>query len=246
VDPVPGDGAGVVLGPPPRALFAAETPRLLVTLARLPGAWRRLKRLPAGDGRPVLVLPGLGNSDRSTVVLRRLLAALDYRVEGWGLGRNLGARVTGRDGAQLLARLEAMAEATGAPVTLIGVSLGGLMARWVAQRAPERVREVITISSPFAGPARATNVWRAFEWLTGERVDDEAVLTRMAELRRPLPVPATAIWSASDGFVNGRACRAPDDPTCRNVEIRSGHVGVQMNPQTLAAVAEALARSAED
>lgn len=63
------------------------------------------------------------------------------------------------------------------------------------------------------------------------------MVARRAEIARPLPVPATAIWSASDGLVNGALCH---DATCRGIEIRSSHMGVQMNPETLRAIARVL------
>ena len=47
-----------------------------------------LERAPRGDGHPVLVLPGLGGDDRSTVPLRGFLRRRGYAVHGWGLGTN--------------------------------------------------------------------------------------------------------------------------------------------------------------
>lgn len=231
----------MVLAPPSKQQWAAELPRAIGTIASIPGAWPGLMRAPRGDGRPVMVLPGLFNSDRSSMVMRRYLRALGYRAEGWRLGRNLGARAIGAEGDRLLARVRALAGEAGEPVTLIGVSLGGIMARFVAHRAPELVREVITVSSPYAGDPRATNVWRAFELLSGERIDSPAVMARRAEVAAALPVPATAIWSASDGLVNGAICH---DAAGRAIEIRSGHMGVHMNPQALAAIAGVLGESA--
>jgi pimeloyl-ACP methyl ester carboxylesterase len=118
------------------------------------------------------------------------------------------------------------------------------MARLAAQRHPELVREVITISSPFAGPPTATNVWRPFELLTGEKIGDAAVLARLQEAARPLPVPATAIWSRSDGLVNGLICHEPEGPGTRAIEISSSHLWVQLKPETLRAVAQVLGESA--
>ncbi|WP_239017722.1 esterase/lipase family protein [Sphingomonas aracearum] len=207
-------------------------------LVELGWRWRELAHLPRGDGRPVLILPGLFNTDRSTIVLRRSLQALGYHAEGWGLGRNLGARSTGAELERLLARVAAMAEDAGEPVTLIGISLGGIMARLAAHRAPTKVREVITIASPFAGDPRDTNVWRAFEWATGERVGDPFLAARSAEGMRPLPVPSTAIWSATDGLVNGNICRIEGE---RCIEVRSSHLWVQHRVSVLTAVAEVLA-----
>lgn len=224
--------------PPPRLAMLAEFPRAAYGLAELAARWRGLAEDPRGDGHPVLALPGLFNADRSLVVLRRHLRRLGYRTYGWGLGRNLGARTIGAESEHLMARIAELHQRTGAPVTLVGVSLGGIMARVAAHRHPEMVRGVITISSPFAGPPSATNVWRPFQWLSGERIDDPALLAQLAEAAAPLPVLSTAIWSRSDGLVNGLNCRTN---ACRAVEVRSSHLWVQMRAEVLSAVAQALA-----
>jgi len=237
MDAVSGNGDAMAVTAPSKALWAAEVPRA----AWMAATWWRhraaLAAAPRGDGRPVLLLPGLFNSDRSNIVMRRFLIRLGYRAEGWGLGRNLGAKTVGTDGEVLIARVAALAAAAG-PVTLIGISLGGIMARLVAHERPDLVREVVTVSSPFAGSGRATNVWRAFEWVTGERLDDPAVLARSARIAGALPVPATAIWSRSDGLVAGSICH---DAACRPIEVRSSHLGVQMKPEVLLAIADVLA-----
>lgn len=225
-----------VIPPPSKALWAAELPRALWMGATW---WRHRAELaaaPRGDGRTVMVLPGLFNTDAATVLLRRYLAAKGYRVHGWGLGRNRGVRSVGAEADRLIARIESLSD--NGPMTLIGISLGGIMARMAAQGRPDLVAGVVTISSPYAGPPRATNVWKAFERLTGERVDDPAVLARSAAIAGPLPCPAAAIWSRSDGLVAGIICR--DDAT-PSVEVRSSHLWVQHRPQVLAAVATILA-----
>jgi pimeloyl-ACP methyl ester carboxylesterase len=123
-------------------------------------------------------------------------------------------------------------------VTLVGISLGGIMARLATHRRPDAVREVITIASPYAASPRATNVWRAFELVTGERIDSAEVRALTAEIARPLPVPTTAIWSARDGLVNGHACH---DDHARCIEVASGHIGVQIDPDVLLVLADVLA-----
>ncbi|WP_315760440.1 esterase/lipase family protein [Sphingomonas sp. Y38-1Y] len=238
MDAVSGRGDAVALTPPPWRYTLTEVPRGAAGVARLAAAYPSLRQAPRGRGQPVMLLPGLFNSDRSNVALWRYLASLGYAVEGWGLGRNLGQRAIGHDGARLFARVEAMAVRHGAPVTLVGVSLGGLMARIAAQRMPDLVARVVTISSPFAGPPTATRVWRAYQALSGARVEDPAVRALVEEAARPLPVPITAIWSASDGLVGGAICRGED---CDAVEVRSSHIWVQFNPEVWRAVAMALA-----
>ncbi|MET0307977.1 MAG: alpha/beta hydrolase [Sphingomonas sp.] len=224
--------------PPPMPTLLAEWPRAAFGLGELAVHWPGLLRLPRGDGRPVLVLPGLFNSDRSNLVMRGLLRRLGYRTYGWGLGRNLGVRTIGAEGERLIERIAAIHRETGEKVTLVGVSLGGIMSRIAAHRRPDLVCEVITVSAPFAGPPSATNVWRPFEWLTGEKITDAAVAERLAEAARPLPVPSTAIWSRSDGLVNGLICRTGEG---RAIEVRSSHLFVQMRAEVLRAVAGVLA-----
>lgn len=184
-----------------------------------------------------MLLPGLFNSDRSNAVMRGFLNRIGYRTVGWGLGRNLGVRSVGPEAERLIERVAALAAEAG-PVTLIGVSLGGIMARLVAHERPDLVREVITVSSPFAGDGRSTNVWRAFQWFTGERLDDPAVIARSERIAGDLPVPSTAIWSRSDGLVAGQICH---DDHCRAIEVRSSHLGVQLKPEVLLAIAAVLA-----
>lgn len=231
------------LPPPSKLLWAAELPRAAWAVAGWARYRRRLVDGSRGDGRPVLILPGLFNSDRSNFALRNHLNRLGYRAEGWGLGRNLGRRAIGADGEKLFARIRALYDETGQPVTLIGVSLGGIMSRLAAHRLPGMVREVITVSSPFAGSPRSTNVWRAFEWLTGDRIDSDAVVAQSVEVVAPLPVPSTAFWSRSDGLVNGLICKIDGDPLARNIELRSSHLGVQLRPELLTAIAEILSEN---
>jgi hypothetical protein len=81
-------------------------------------------------------------------------------------------------------------------------------------------------------------VWRVFERVTGEKVTDPHVRANQALIGTEPAVPTTAIWSASDGLVQGRICRTAE---CRSIEVRSGHVWVQMRAEVLLRVAEVLA-----
>jgi len=83
-------------------LWAAELPRAALTVASLPFSRSLLAGAPRGDGRPVMILPGLANSDRSNFVMRRYLRSLGYRAEGWGLGRNFGVRTVGADADRIV------------------------------------------------------------------------------------------------------------------------------------------------
>ena len=98
---------------------------------------------------PVLVLPGLGRGDSQTLRLRRHLIGVGFDAPGWGLGVDIGP--TRRVLDRLDALLQATADADGL-VNLVGLSMGGLFTRWMAQRRPALTRQVITVCSPFRVP----------------------------------------------------------------------------------------------
>ena len=131
---------------PPPLRFAMLEQYSLVEYAglALAGPWKAL--IPAGDGQPVLVLPGFTASDRSTRPLRQVLRDKGFRAHGWGLGQNLGPRPRIVDGlGERLAELQSRYDT---PISVVGWSLGGIYARELARLAPASVRQVITLASP--------------------------------------------------------------------------------------------------
>jgi pimeloyl-ACP methyl ester carboxylesterase len=199
-----------------------------------------LMRAPRGDGHPVLALPGFLASDLSMVPMRRYLSELGYDAHAWRMGRNLGgiARLRGA----LLDRLAEIHAATGRKVSVVGWSLGGVYARDLALRAPDMVRSVVTLASPFASDVRATNATRLYEALSGEKVGGDPQF--LSAIAGDLAVPATSIYSRADGVVNWRTCRLRPSDTAENIEVRlASHVGIGVNPATLWAVADRLAQA---
>lgn len=228
----------------PSALLAlTELPRALVEFGSLGLAAPILAGAPRGDGHPVLVLPGFVTTDISTAPLRRFLRGLGYDAYAWELGRNLGPKAIGHEGEKLIARLREIHDATGHKVSLIGWSLGGVMARQLSRRAPEAVRQVISLGSPFTGRPQATNVWRTYQILTGQRLDDPDTRVQLSESALPPPVPSTAIYSREDGVVAWQNCIEPQGPETDNIEVHGSHCGLGVNPAVLYAVADRLAQA---
>ena len=198
-----------------------------------------LMRAPRGDGHPVLALPGFLASDLSMAPLRRYLTELGYDAHAWQMGRNLGGLVKMR--AALRERLAAIHAATGRKVSLVGWSLGGVYARDLALHAPELVRYVVTLGSPFANDVRATNATKLYEALSGETVGDDPEF--LAAIAGDLPMPATSIFSRADGVVNWRTCLLRPSAVAENIEVYlASHVGLGVNPAALWAVADRLAQ----
>lgn len=198
-----------------------------------------LMRAPRGDGHPVLLLPGFLASDLSMAPMRRYLRELGYDTHAWRMGRNLGG--VARTRAALRGRLAEIHAATGRKVSIVGWSLGGVYARDLALQAPDMVRNVVTLGSPFAGDVRATNATRLYEALSGEAADDNPELR--AAIAGDLPVPATSIYSRTDGIVNWRTCLLRPSDTAENIEVHfASHIGLGVNPAALWAVADRLAQ----
>jgi pimeloyl-ACP methyl ester carboxylesterase len=216
-----------------------------------PPGWRRLRevvwhfpRLLAGlgplgprgpeDGPPVLVIPGFLATDRTTMDLRRAFARAGWRVHPWLLGINLGAKA---DTLELLEkRLDELAG--GQRVLLVGWSLGGMFARQLAHRCPEKVRAVITLGSPFSGDLKTnTNVRELYERIAGHDVN-EPPFPRIVE--KP-PVPTLALWGLRDGIVAPRAARGLEHEVDKAVAIDTHHVGFAVYRPALSRVVAEIA-----
>lgn len=228
-------------GPPSLGLLMLEGGRAVSEL--LSGFLSRplLRSSPRGDGHPVLLLPGFLASDLSTRPLRSFLRELGYWAHPWGLGRNLGGPRAELE-QRILDRLAEVHERHDRKVSLVGWSLGGVYAREIARRIPERVRQVITMGSPFAGPPRANRSWWLFERLSGERID-AIPAEEFAVMRQPPPVPTTAIYSRTDGVTAWQSCLEREGPRAENIEVPGSHLGLGFNPLTLYAIADRLAQA---
>ena len=222
--------------PPAPHLRLLEARAPLEALASL-SLWPWLLAGERGDGHPVLVLPGLLADDTSTEMLRAFLRQRGWAAVGWAQGRNLGPRPGVLDAA--LQRLRSLHQRSQGKVSLVGQSLGGVYARWLAASAPDAVRLVVTLGSPIAGRASASHARRVYLAVAGEYAHD----ARRAELlRRPLAVPSTSIYSRSDGVVAWQGSVQEEGEQSENIEVRTSHVGMGMHPAVLHVVADRLAQ----
>lgn len=221
-------------------------PSLLVAIALQALVLRELLRLarrrdreppePPVDRSTVVVLPGMGVGDWSTAPLRRYLRRRGFDARGWGLGRHRpDADETLR---RFLPRLGSIAVEVGAPVALVGWSLGGIVAREAARLRPDLVRSVATLGTPVVGGLRHTAIAGLFRLQGWDLADVER---RVAEAQRiPIRVPLTAIWSRRDGIVAWQACVDLATPGALNLEARSCHWALGLDPDVLAALATQL------
>jgi hypothetical protein len=157
--------------------------------------------VPRGDGHAILTLPGLFAGDSSLILLRDWLRRMGYTPVPSGLETNPGWS------EELVWELCALTDrahaSSGRPITIIGQSLGGVLAWSVALRRPDAVRHVITLGSPLA----------------------------MTRGQLPTSVQITAIYSLTDPVVRHPSALARE-PHARNIEVDSSHVGLGINAAT--------------
>ncbi len=226
--------------PPSKLLLLAEL-RVFSEFAMGLAALPVLSAAPKGDGHTVLVLPGFLTSDRSTDFLRSYLRGMGLNAVGWELGRNLGGLYRMRD--HLRRKVAELARERGQKISLVGWSLGGVYARDLALSLPDMIRGIVTLGSPFSGDLRANNVGKLYDQVSGEHVDD-AALDDIAALAGAMPVPATSIYSKTDGVVSWQTSLMEESRTAENIEVvGASHLGLGFNPAVLWAIADRLAQA---
>lgn len=198
--------------------------------------WQLWQDAPRGQGGPVLVVPGLLTDDRWTVPMRQVLKRLGHTPYGWqqGSNRGPGPRVMER----LEERLAALSDHHGQPVAVVGWSLGGAMGYALAGRHPDRVRQLITLSSPLAGHPEATRAGDAYAMATEGRDPKADLATLMAHTPR---CPITSISSREDGVIAWPATQVCHTGPHENLLVKSTHWALPVNPQALWVVAHRLA-----
>lgn len=198
-----------------------------------------LGTLPKGDGHSVMVLPGFMASNSSTVPMRGLLSKLGYDAHGWDSGRNI--RIDNALILRLESQLTRLFKAKG-KVSLVGWSLGGVIARELAKLHPDKVRIVISLGSPITNDRRVSNARRLFEMLNGK--EPEAMEGgRFLALDEAPPVPTTSILTKTDGVVHWRgSVQSEGDTPSENIVVHASHCGLGVNPSVMVAIADRLAQ----
>jgi pimeloyl-ACP methyl ester carboxylesterase len=198
-----------------------------------------LRRAPRGDGHHVLVLPGLGGGDATTRAMRAFLRRLDYYVHAWRLGTNWGPTDRIIDG--LGERFRVLFSEHGRRLSLIGHSMGGIYARELARRAPQAVRQVITLGSPVRwGPDSTSNAEPLYRTLSRVHSDRAKGAPRREVAHVTPGVPLTAVFTYTDGIVHWSSCVVNPSSQQESIEVRGSHSGLIHNPVALLVVADRL------
>ena len=206
--------------------------------------------VPRGDNSPVIVVPGLLETNLLLLEMRLWLSRLGYRALGTGMWIN--AECPEIVGERLLSIISKDYAAHGQKVHLIGHSLGGLIARGIACHSPDKIASLIMLGSPFRKVRINPLVAYALDFVrdyVSTRRDCSHTdcfsldcpcpgVTRMTA-RFPSNVPETAVYSKNDGLVDWRVCMNGNPKT--DVEVHASHLGLRWNPEVYRVIAERLA-----
>ena len=208
-----------------------------------------LRRDLGQQGDPVLLVPGFLAGDWTLAPMSRHLRLLGFRTYRSGIWANIGCIDQGTQALER--RLELIAAKRERKVTVVGHSLGGMMARGLAARRPDLVAGIVTMGSPMLAPGAAHDILmhavRGLKRLEslGLRVlgtdctEGGCALRMWEESKRPLPdgFAHTCIYSPRDGIADWRACI---DPAGQAREVRSSHTGMALDPVVIDIVTETL------
>lgn len=213
-------------------------------------------RLPDGEGRPVLLLPGFGANEALLKRLNNFLGQNSYQSEifvpGFPKDQSLGDFIDSLS-QTLSRRIEDLKQRTGKAVSLVGQSAGGLYSREFARRYPEGIDRVITLGAPTFYPENLHLQNKALAALIERRFGTSSELA-FADSRfvhwdkdHP-PIPYVAIYSKIDGAVRAETAVIPepqlngtDGGALReNIAVTSSHFGMVLNPFVILAIVDRL------
>jgi pimeloyl-ACP methyl ester carboxylesterase len=212
--------------------------------------------VPRGDGRPVVVVPGLFGNDLYLEPLRAWLRRIGYRPLRSGLLINAGCpeRLSRAVDADIGRQLGS----TSTALAVIGHSRGGILGWAVAARRQQHVSHLVLLGSPIGAALGAVSAGAAFQTVPAARgiasanafarqlLDPDCEFPGCAcafvlDLRRPLSerTQVTSIRTRDDAIVAPGACLLDSG---RNVEVAGTHSGLACNVEAYRAIAVALAR----
>jgi len=211
--------------------------------------------LPRGDGRLVLVVPGLFGNDAYLQPLHSWLFRLGYTPVRSSLLVNAGCPQRLRKDVEAALRRRMTRRRSG-PVALVGHSRGGMLAWAIAASLQSQVSHLALLASPAAATVamfRAGQAWkppaaapvvsagqRALKLLDPDCTVPDCDCPYPQDLRRPLS-PETrilSVYSRDDPVVAPAACRIEG---AENVELGGTHSGMVYNRDAYPVLARFLA-----
>jgi len=189
--------------------------------------------------RPILLMPPYLGNDNSTIFVRKYLKSVGFKTYKWDLGVNM---INSKSLPKLIEKLDEIYAKHQEKVSLVGWSGGGIFAKIIANRYPEKVAQLITIGSPVWGVKNMkTPIIKTLEFVRGTKLK-ERNLKFIKELEEIPKVPITCIYTKTDGLIPWKNCMEAETfrDDIKNVEVFGSHCGMGANATVLLTVANAL------
>lgn len=189
--------------------------------------------------KPVLLMPPYLGNDTSTKFVRQYLKSVGFKTYKWDLGVNM---INSKSIPKLVEKLEEIYDKHQEKVSLVGWSGGGIFAKIIANRHPDKVAQLITIGSPVWGLKNMkAPVIKSLEFLRGKRLKErnEKFIKELEEIPN---VPITCIYTKTDGLISWKNCMEAETyrKNIENIEVFGSHCGMGANATVLLTVANAL------
>jgi pimeloyl-ACP methyl ester carboxylesterase len=202
--------------------------------------------VPAGDGGPVVVVPGFLASDALMYELYGWLERIGYRPYFSGIGMNVDCP---RATAEKLGRtVERAYVDTGRRVRIVGHSLGGMIGRRVALQMSQCVQQLIYLGTPIQRVHTHPAMIAAANFLATARgllardqcFNSGCACDFLEDANRPLPadIRHDAIYTRDDGVVDWHDSAETEER--RNHEVGGTHIGLVYNPRAYKALGHIL------
>ncbi len=208
--------------------------------------------VPPGDGRPVLLIPGFTAGDWSFGTMARWLGRVGYRPYLSGIDLNVGCP---RRKMELVGwRVEKIARESGQRVTIIGHSLGGVLARAIGAANPADVCQVVALGSPIRDgwmgvhdrirPALQAiqSFWQTFSDESESCGTSECSCAFVSAVFAPTPEKSrfSAIYTRRDEIVQWQSCI---DDAGSNFEVSGLHASLIVNREVYRILGSILAEA---
>ncbi len=202
-----------------------------------------------GMGRLVMLIPGFMAGDITLAPMAAFIRMTGHRPLMSAIWSN--SECPRRTLERLGARLIAAHERHQRPAVLIGHSLGGVYARELAHRHPDRIERVITMGSPIGAVRDCANIMvqaiaRSVAMVRGDApgcLSEACSCGHAISALAPRRVPTTAIFSRSDGIVSWESCiDRSGSPMVEHVEVMASHVGMAVSAEVYGVIADRLVR----
>lgn len=196
---------------------------------------------PVNSAERIVLIPGFGAGEFTLEPLRRFFLKRGVAAEHWGLGINRGNAK--EDWETLMQRLERDYGDQVDHISLVGWSMGGVIAREIARARPSLIKRVFTLGTPaVGGPAYtlAANFWGE------QRCAEIAKELKALDDEQPIQKPVVAFFSKNDGVVSWPACIDRSSPQALHYEVQTSHWAIGYDWQVWEKILEIFSTAHDD